>query len=68
MSIQATSQAFGWFHDRQKTSDAAPRETAATLRHWHETAPNDRLAHLVKDATRAMVRAMQLRLAEYAVS
>ncbi|OTP79936.1 Transcriptional regulator, MarR family [Caballeronia sordidicola] len=38
------------------------------LRHWHDTVPNDRLAHLVKDATRAMVRAMQLRLAEHAVS
>ncbi|AMM17500.1 MAG: MarR family transcriptional regulator [Pseudomonadota bacterium] len=52
----------------KKSSDAAPRETAAMLRHWHDTVPNDRLAHLVKDATRAMVRAMQLRLAEHAVS
>jgi DNA-binding MarR family transcriptional regulator len=30
--------------------------------------PNDRLAHLVKDATRALVRALQMRLAEHAVS
>jgi MarR family transcriptional regulator, organic hydroperoxide resistance regulator len=52
----------------KKSSDAAPRETAAMLRHWHDTVPNDRLAHLVKDATRAMVRAMQLRLTEHAVS
>ena len=52
----------------KKSSDAAPRETTAMLRHWHDTAPNDRLAHLMKDATRAMVRAMQLRLAEHAVS
>jgi DNA-binding MarR family transcriptional regulator len=30
--------------------------------------PNDRLAHLVKDATRALVRALQMRLAEHGVS
>lgn len=35
------------------------------LRHWQEAVPNDRLAHLVKDATRALVRALQIRLAEY---
>src|SRR6202166_3369010 len=32
------------------------------LRHWREAVPNDRLAHLVKDATRALLRALQLRL------
>ena len=30
--------------------------------------PDDRLAHLVKDATRALVRALQMRLAEHEVS
>jgi DNA-binding MarR family transcriptional regulator len=30
--------------------------------------PNDRLAHLVKDATRALLRSLQMRLAEHAVS
>jgi DNA-binding MarR family transcriptional regulator len=30
--------------------------------------PDDRLAHLVKDATRALVRALQMRLAEHGVS
>jgi DNA-binding MarR family transcriptional regulator len=30
--------------------------------------PHDRLAHLVKDATRALVRALQIRLAEHEVS
>jgi DNA-binding MarR family transcriptional regulator len=30
--------------------------------------PDDRLAHLVKDATRALVRALQMRLAEHHVS
>lgn len=38
------------------------------LHHWHDAVPNDRLAHLVKDATRALVRALQMRLAEHAVS
>lgn len=38
------------------------------LRHWREAVPDDRLAHLVKDATRALVRALQMRLAEHAVS
>jgi DNA-binding MarR family transcriptional regulator len=43
-------------------------DTQTILRHWREAVPNDRLAHLVKDATRALVRALQVRLAEYKVS
>ncbi len=39
----------------------------AILRRWHEAVPNDRLAHLVKDATRAFFRALQERLAPYDV-
>ena len=42
--------------------------TQSILSHWREAVPNDRLAHLVKDATRALVRALQMRLAEHAVS
>ena len=42
--------------------------TQSILRHWRAAVPNDRLAHLVKDATRALVRALQMRLAEHAVS
>jgi DNA-binding MarR family transcriptional regulator len=38
------------------------------LRHWREAVPDDRIAHLVKDATRALVRALQVRLAEHSVS
>lgn len=34
-------------------------------RHWHEAVPNDRMAHLVKDATRGFLRALQGRLAEH---
>jgi DNA-binding MarR family transcriptional regulator len=45
-----------------------PPATQSILRHWREAVPNDRLAHLVKDATRALVRALQMRLARHAVS
>lgn len=44
------------------------RDTQTILRHWREAVPDDRLAHLVKDATRALVRALQMRLAEHRVS
>ena len=42
--------------------------TQTILRHWREAVPDDRLAHLVKDATRALVRALQMRLAGHKVS
>ncbi len=42
--------------------------TQEILRHWREAVPGDRLAHLVKDATRALVRALQMRLVEHGVS
>jgi DNA-binding MarR family transcriptional regulator len=38
------------------------------LRHWREAVPDERLAHLVKDATRAFVRALQMRLLEHSVA
>jgi DNA-binding MarR family transcriptional regulator len=38
------------------------------LRHWREVAPNDRLAHLVKDAMRAFDRSLQARLAARGVA
>ena len=43
-------------------------ETSEILRHWREAVPNDRLAHLVKDAARGLARALQMRLAEHSVS
>ena len=43
-------------------------DAATLLRHWIEAVPHDRLAHLVKDATRAFVRALSMRLAEEGVS
>lgn len=48
--------------------DVADGSTRAILRHWREAVPNDRLAHLVKDATRGLMRALQMRLAEHNVS
>ena len=47
---------------------SARRRHQSILRHWREAVPDDRLAHLVKDATRALVRALQMRLAEHSVS
>ena len=52
---------------RSKRS-APEAATEAILRHWREAVPNDRLAHLVKDAMRGLGRALQMRLTEYAVS
>lgn len=46
----------------------AKTEPELILRHWLEAVPNDRLAHLVRDAARAFVRALQLRLADHDVS
>ena len=42
--------------------------TQAILRHWREAVPNDRLAHLVRDAAKGLSRALQARLAEEDVS
>jgi DNA-binding MarR family transcriptional regulator len=42
--------------------------TPEILRHWREAVPNDRLAHLVKDAARGLARALQMRLTEHAVA
>jgi MarR family transcriptional regulator, organic hydroperoxide resistance regulator len=47
---------------------AVEGSTQTILHHWREAVPNDRLAHLVKDATRALLRALQMRLTEHSVS
>ena len=46
----------------------AGSDTEAILRHWRDAVPDDRMAHLVKDATRALVKALQSRLALHGVS
>jgi MarR family transcriptional regulator, organic hydroperoxide resistance regulator len=38
------------------------------LKSWQRAIPRDRLAHIVKDATRGLVRALTLRLAAHGVS
>jgi DNA-binding MarR family transcriptional regulator len=38
------------------------------LKPWQRDIPKDRLAHIVKDATRGLVRALTVRLAEHGVS
>ena len=45
----------------------AASETESLLRHWREAVPNDRLAHLIRDAARALVRGLTVRLAEHRV-
>lgn len=44
------------------------KETRKVLAHWREAVPHDRLAHLIKDATRALVRGLQMRLSDHNVS
>ncbi len=49
---------------RQKNDHTAQQ----VIRHWREEVPDDRLAHLVRDAARVLTKSMQLRLAEHDVS
>ena len=43
-------------------------ETQVMLRHWREVGFDDRLAHLIKDTSRAVVRALQARLIAHNIS
>jgi DNA-binding MarR family transcriptional regulator len=54
---------------RSATAASVTREadTLRLLRHWRDAVPDDRIGHLVKDATRALIRALQWRLAHYGV-
>lgn len=38
------------------------------LKHWHEAVPNDRMAHLVKDASRSFLRSLAARLHAHGVT
>jgi DNA-binding MarR family transcriptional regulator len=53
---------------KSESATHAKLPTREILRHWREAVPEDRLAHLVKDATRALVRALQMRLVAHGVS
>lgn len=51
------------------TSPSQPaNDTHQLLKHWRESVPDDRLAHLVRDVARAQMRALQQRLTPYGVS
>jgi DNA-binding MarR family transcriptional regulator len=41
--------------------------TQNIIHHWREAVPNDRLAHLIRDASRAFQKSLQMRLAEHGV-
>ncbi|MDH7796075.1 MULTISPECIES: MarR family transcriptional regulator [unclassified Beijerinckia] len=43
-------------------------ENQVILRRWRDAVPNDRLAHLVRDAARGLTRMMQISLARHNVS
>jgi DNA-binding MarR family transcriptional regulator len=51
-----------------KRAKISAKGTNAILRHWREAVPNDRLAHLVRDAAKGLMRALHMRLAEHDVS
>ncbi len=55
---------------RQSTDPAANARaiTEAILDHWHRRAPEDRLAHLVRHASRGFRRSLELRLSEHGIS
>lgn len=44
------------------------QETQSVLLHWQEDVPDDRLAHLIRDAGRVLKKSLQARLAEHSVS
>ena len=55
-------------NNKRPNRPAPDAATAAILRHWRAAVPNDRIAHLVKDATRGLLRALQMRLTKYGVA
>lgn len=44
------------------------QDTQKLLKHWRESVPQDRLAHLIRDVARAQQKALQQRLAQHGVS
>lgn len=44
------------------------RESRTVLQHWQEDIPDDRLAHLVRDAGRLFAKSLQTKLTEHSVS
>lgn len=48
--------------------DEVDETTRSILEHWTKISPDDRLAHLVRDASRGLMRALQFRLSEHRIS
>jgi DNA-binding MarR family transcriptional regulator len=51
----------------EKAKSLPPEEHLNVLKHWQQDVPDDRLAHLVRDASRAYQKSLQMRLAKYQV-
>jgi hypothetical protein len=67
----AARRRVGDAHARRLPRDPALRTRAARgclVKDWQRAIPKDRLAHVIKDATRALVRALSVRLATQGVS
>jgi DNA-binding MarR family transcriptional regulator len=52
----------------RSASDREGEISDRILKHWHHAVPNDRMAHLVKDASRSFLRSLQARLQGAGVS
>jgi DNA-binding MarR family transcriptional regulator len=48
--------------------DVTYNSRAQTRHRWHDAVPDDRLAHLIREATRLLVRSLQARLQQHDVS
>jgi DNA-binding MarR family transcriptional regulator len=68
MKPPARGRAASSHRSARTRDDALAADAARILTHWREAVPDDRMAHLVKDATRALVRALQARLAAHDIS
>jgi len=44
------------------------KEAQNLLKHWRDTVPNDRIAHLIRDVARAQMKALQHHLLAHGVS
>ena len=53
---------------RSNNQRSGNQETRTVLRHWQEDVPDDRLAHLVRDAGRVLTKSLQTKLADHSVS
>lgn len=51
-----------------RSNKASKPDTEVILQHWREVGFDDRLAHLIKDTSRAVVRALQVRLITHNIS